>query len=134
MSLADMRKELKDLRKKAMPTPVSRMKKSECAAELARLKGSQVEEVKEVKEFLAKAEVPKKTAKKVEAVQKVEHKKQEEVVKKTKGVKAPKEASSEVKVPTTKDAAKPKKESKAGSEEMKERMAKLRAMRKKKDE
>lgn len=129
MSLADMRKELKDLRKKAMPTPVSRMKKSECAAELARLKGSHVEEVKEVKEVLAKAEVPKKTAKKVEAVQKVEHKKQEAAVKKTKGVK---EASAEVKVPTTKD--KPKKESKAGSEEMKERMAKLRAMRKKKDE
>jgi hypothetical protein len=38
-----------------------------------------------------------------------------------------------VTVPTTKDAPKPKKESKAGSEEMKARMAKLREMRKKKD-
>ena len=84
--------------------------------------------------------MPKKTAKKVEAVQKKEHAKQdaaEEPVKKTKGVKAPKEekeAVQKVKVPTTKDAEKPKKESKAGSEEMKARMAALRAMRKKKSE
>jgi hypothetical protein len=131
MSLADLRKELKDLRKKAMPTPVSRMKKTECVSELERLKGIHSKEVKDVKEVVEKAEVPKKVAKKVEAIQKKAHEKGEEAVKKTKGVKAPKESVAEVKVPTTAD--KPKKESKAGSEEMKARMAKLREMRKKKD-
>ena len=131
-SLAEMRKEIKELRKKANPVPVSRMKKSECAAELERLRGK---EEKAVEKVLAEEKVPKKTAKKVEAVQKKEHAKQdkaeEEPVKKTKGVKA-KEAESKVKVPTTLDPL-PKKESKAGSEEMKAKMAALRAMRKKKD-
>jgi hypothetical protein len=130
MSLAELRKELKDLRKKAMPTPVSRMKKTECVAELERLKGIHSKEVKDVKEVVEKAEVPKKVAKKVESIQKKAHEKGEESVKKTKGVKA---SAPEVNVPTTKDAPKPKKESKAGSEEMKARMAKLREMRKKKE-
>lgn len=124
MSLADMRKEIKELRKKANPTPISRMKKSECAAELERLRGK---EEKAVEKVLEETKVPKKVAKKVEAVQKKEHAKQdaaEEPVKKTKGVKAHKEEK--VKVPVAK-------ESKKGSEEMRERMAKLRAMRKKKD-
>lgn len=124
MSLADMRKELKDLRKKAMPTPVSRMKKADCAAELARLKGLHHVEEKKVEAVLEKAEVPKKTAKKVEAVQKKEHKKQAEepAVKKTKGVKA------EPKKEEPKKETKPKAEK--GSEEMKARMAKLREARK----
>jgi hypothetical protein len=43
MSLSDLRKELKDLRKKAMPTPVSRMKKADCAAELEKLRGKREE-------------------------------------------------------------------------------------------
>lgn len=125
MSLSDLRKELKDMRKKSMPVPVSRMKKADVAAELARMKGLHSTEVKKVEEVLAKEEVPKKTAKKVKAVQEVEHKKQEEVVKKTKGVKAA-GAPAEVKVPTTSD--KPAKPAK-GSEEMKARMAALRAKR-----
>lgn len=117
MSLSEMRKELKDLRKKAMPTPVSRMKKADCAAELARLKGLHHVEEKKVEAVLEKAEVPKKTAKKVEAVQKKEHKKQEEApVKKTKGVKEHKEEA-------------PKKKAEKGSDEMKARMAKLREAR-----
>lgn len=133
MSLADLRKELKDLRKKSMPTPVSRMKKAECAAEIERMKGIHHGEVKKVEEVLKKEEVPKKTAKKVQAVQEVAHAKAEETVKKTKGVKS----VAEVTVPTTKkEEAKPKAEEKKsmkGSEEMKARMAKLREMRKKKE-
>ena len=139
MTLADLRKELKDLRKKAMPTPVSRMKKGAVLSELEKLKGLHSKEVEAVKEVLKEEKTPKKVAKKVEAVQKVAHTKQEEVVKKTKGVK---EASAEVKIPTTKDKPKkeapkkeaPKKEDKPkpekGSDAMKEKMAKLRAMRK----
>lgn len=123
MSLADLRKELKDLRKATMPTPVSRMKKTDVARELERLKGLHTREVKEVKEVLAKEDVPKKVAKKVEAVQKTEHKKQEEVVKTTK----PKPKAVEESKPAPKKVEK-------GSEEAKARMAALRAMRKKKSE
>jgi hypothetical protein len=117
-----MRKELKDLRKKASPVPISRMKKADCAAELARLKGLHSVEEKKVAEVVAEA--PKKVAKKVESVQKVEHKKQEDVVKKTKGVKAPKEEAPKDK------AAKAKTDRPAkGSDEMKEKMKKLREAR-----
>ena len=125
MSLSELRKELKDLRKKSMPTPVSRMKKHDVATEIERLRSLHSKEVKAVSDVLAKEEVPKTTAKKVKAVQEVAHKAQEEVVKKTKGVKAPKEEKPK--------EEKPKTESKKGSEEMKERMKKLREMRKKKD-
>jgi hypothetical protein len=112
--LASLRKELKEARKSAMPVPVSRMKKADCAAELARMKGIHHTEVKKVEEVLATA--PKAVAKKVKAVQETAHKKAEAVVKKTKG-------TSKVTVPTTSD--KPAK----GSEEMKARMAALRAKR-----
>lgn len=131
MTLADLRKELKDLRKKAMPTPVSRMKKGDVAAELEKLKGLHSKEVEAVKEVLTESKAPKKVAKKVEAVQTKEHAKQEEVVKKTKGVKdrgmeepPKKKAKTEEKPKATKSDA-PK-----GSDAMKEKMAKLRAMRK----
>ena len=141
MSLAELRKELKNLRKSAMPVPVSRMKKTDVVRELERLKGLHHTEVKKVEEVLAKEEVPKKTAKKVKAVQEVEHKKQEEVVKKTKGVKAVAEEPKAEKPKTEKKKAEKPKEEKAekpkiakGSEEAKARMAALRAMRKKKDE
>ena len=126
MSLTDLRKELKELRKKAMPTPVSRMKKTDVARELERLKGLHHVEAAKVEEVMKTAEVPAKVAKKVKAVQEVEHKKQEDVVKKTKGVK--------VEVPTIKEEKKADKPAK-GSEEMKARMAALREKRKaKKDE
>jgi hypothetical protein len=128
MSLSELRAELKTLRKSAMPTPVSRMKKTDVATEIARLKGLHSTEVKKVEEVLTKSEVPKKVAKKVAAVQEVEHKKQEEVVKTTKGVKAKKEEP-KPEEPKKDATAKPSK----GSEEMKERMKKLREMRKKKD-
>jgi hypothetical protein len=118
MSLAEMRKELKEIRKKSSPVPISRMKKADCAAELARLKGLHSVEEKKVAEVVADA--PKKVAKKVESVQKVEHKKQEDVVKKTKGVKAPKEDA-----PKEKEKGRPAK----GSDEMKAKMAKLREAR-----
>ena len=135
MSLAEMRKELKELRKKAMPVPVSRMKKETVMAALDRLRGKEEVAVK-----AAVKEAPKKVVKKVEAVQKKAHKEQEEVlVKKTKGVRA----SAEVKVPTIKERGMeepPKKKAKTeekpksskGSEEMRAKMAALRAMRKSK--
>lgn len=130
MTLAELRKELKELRKKAMPVPVSRMKKEAVAAELERLRGKEEKAVEKV----LKEEAPKKVAKKVEAVQKKAHKEQEEVlVKKTKGVRS----SASVTVPTVDEP--PKKKVKVaedkptkGSEAMRERMAKLRAMRKSK--
>jgi hypothetical protein len=128
MSLSDLRKELKDIRKQAMPTAVSKMKKADVAAELGRLKGLHHTEVKKVEEVMKKEEVPKKVVKKVVAVQEVEHKKQEEVVKKTKSVRAPKEEVVKVKVPVV-DVKSAK-----GSDDMKARMAKLREMRKKKSE
>ena len=130
MTLAEMRKELKELRKKAMPVPVSRMKKTDVASELERLRGKEESAVKAV---MKAEEVPKKTVKKVEAVHKVAHKEQEEVVKKTVGVKRPaspppaKKAKGEA---PKEDKPKPSK----GSEEMKARMAKLREMRKAKKE
>jgi len=136
MSVTDLRKELKDLRKSVMPAPVSRMKKTDVAREIERLKGLHGKEEKKVEAVLEKAEVPKKVAKKVAAVQEVEHKKQEDVVKKTKGIKAeaPKEEKPKPKAEKPKAKEAPKEEkSKAGSEEMKARMAKLREMRKKKE-
>jgi hypothetical protein len=137
MSASDLRKELKDLRKKAMPTPVSRMKKTDVVREIERLKGLHHSEEKKVEAVMEKAEVPKKVAKKVAAVQEVEHKKQEEVVKKTKGLKAPKEepkAEKPKKEKAAKEAKADDKKPAKGSEEMRARMAKLREMRKKKDE
>ena len=124
MSLTDLRKELKELRKKAMPTPVSRMKKTDVARELERLKGLHHVETAKVEEVMKTAEVPVKVAKKVKAVQETEHKKQEEVVKTTKGVKAQK-----AEVPMVKEEKKADKPAK-GSEEMKARMAALREKRK----
>lgn len=126
MSLADLRKELKELRKKAMPTPVSRMKKADCAAELARLKGLHAKEEVKVAEVLKEEKVAKPVAKKVSAVQKESHKKEEEVVMPSKHIK-----KSAPKAEPKKAEGKPAK----GSEEMRERMRKLREMRKaKKDE
>ena len=128
MTLADLRKELKDLRKKAMPTPVSRMKKGDVAAELERLRGKEETAVKE-----AVKEAPKKVVKKVEAVQKKAHKEQDEVlVKKTAGVKR---SASPPPAKKAKTESKPKDDKPSkGSEEMKARMAKLREMRMKKKE
>lgn len=117
-SLAELRSELKSLRKTASPTPISRMKKADCASEIARMKGVHHAEVKKVEELLATA--PPKVAKKVKAVQEKAHEKVEAAVKKTKGVKS----TAEVSVPVATED-KPKK----GSEEMKARMAALRAKR-----
>jgi hypothetical protein len=132
MSLSDLRKELKDLRKKAMPVPVSRMKKETVMAELDRLRGK--EEVA-VKAVMKEEKVAKPVVKKVEAVQKKAHKEQDEVVKKTKGVKErgmEEPPKKKVKLAEEKPKAeKPKADKPSkGSEEMRERMAKLRAMRK----
>jgi hypothetical protein len=124
MSLSELRAELKKLRKEVMPTPVSRLRKSDCAREIERLKGVHSAEVKKVEEVLKKEDIPKPIAKKVKAVQEVAHAKAEETVKKTKGVKTA--AVQEVKVPIAKEE-KPK--ASKGSEEMKAKMAALRAKR-----
>lgn len=148
MSLADLRKELKELRKKAMPIPVSRMKKADCAAELARLRGHHVKEEKAVEKVMKEEKVAKPVAKKVEKVQKESHKKEEaDVYVPSKYAKKPVDRGMEgsAKSATTEPPKKkqkveedksetPKKPAK-GSEEMRERMKKLREMRKaKKDE
>ena len=140
MSLADLRKELKELRKKAMPTPVSRMKKADCASELARLRGHHAKEEVKVAEVMKEEKVAKPVAKKVEKVQKESHKKEEaEVYVPSKLRKAaPKEDRGMEEPPKKKqkvaETPKDKKPAK-GSEEMRERMRKLREMRKaKKDE
>jgi hypothetical protein len=123
MSLSELRKELKEIRKKAMPVPVSRMKKTECAREIERLKGIHSGEVKKVEEVMKEEKVPAKVAKTVKAVQEKAHKKGEEVVKKTKGPESKSEApKKEVKKESAEKPAK-------GSEEMKARMAALRAKR-----
>jgi crotonobetainyl-CoA:carnitine CoA-transferase CaiB-like acyl-CoA transferase len=128
MTLADLRKELKDLRKKAMPVPVSRMKKSDCVAELERLKGLRAGEEKAVEKVMKEEKVPKSAMKKVEKVHKEEHTKQDDAVKKTVGVKR-KASPPPAKKAKTEDKPKDDKPAK-GSEEMKARMAKLREMRK----
>jgi hypothetical protein len=121
MSLSDLRKELKDLRKKAMPTPVSRMKKADCASELARLKGHHAKEEVKVAEVLKEEKVSKPVAKKVEKVQKESHKKEEETMLPSKHRKAE---------PKTEQAKSKDKKPAKGSEEMRLRMKKLRDMRK----
>ena len=130
MSLADLRKELKDLRKNAMPTPVSRMKKTDCIREIERLRmlhgkeekathTAHKEEEKAVKTVMKAEKVPAKVEKAVEKVQKTAHKKEEKAEKK--------EHKAE------EESHKPSKYIK-GSPEAKERMQKLREMRgKKKD-
>jgi hypothetical protein len=135
MSLSDLRKELKDLRKKAMPTPVSRMKKADCASELARLKGHHAKEEVKVAEVLKEEKVSKPVAKKVEKVQKESHKKEEASVHvPSKHIKKADREMEEPAKKKTKTEEAPKKPAK-GSEEMRERMKKLREMRKsKKDE
>lgn len=135
MSLAELRAELKSLRKSLNPVPASRMKKADIAMEIARLKGHSVAPKAEApKTEEPKAEKPRSDKPKAEKKKVAEPKKEgsakeatTEGVKKTKGVR---ESVSEVKVPTTAEKPKPAK----GTEEMKARMAALRAKRKSKKE
>jgi len=147
MSTADLRKELKELRKKAMPIPVSRMKKVDCVREIERLrilhakeeaieKKEHKEEAAAVKKEMKKEGVPKKTAEKVSKVQEDAHKKEEKKTKKEHKEEeketAPKKAS---KRPAPKeDDDEPPRPTKylKGSKEAAEHMARLRAMRKSK--
>ena len=126
MSLNEMRTELKKLRKEIMPTPVSRMKKCDITNQIERLKPS-VQEVKKIEVVAEKktkgepkkievAVVVKKT--KGEPKKEPADKKEEVVVKKTKGAKKePADKKQEVK------------KAKAGSVEMRTKMATLRAKR-----
>lgn len=89
-SLAELRKELKDIRKSTVH-PVSRMKKADLIAELAKHRGGEVKAVVEEKKAVEKVEKAvkevKKTVKKVE----VAEQKHEKVVEKVAAIKVPKE-------------------------------------------
>jgi len=117
MSLTDLRKELKNLRKEAMPTPVSRMKKTEVATELERLRG-----LGRGSKSVASVEVPTAPAKITKPVEKKEEK----------APKAPKAKKEEKK---EEEKYVPSKFVK-GSQEAKDRMAAIRSKKgqKKSDE
>lgn len=132
MSLSDLRKELKELRKSAMPTPVSKMRKADVSRELERLKGLHSKEEKKVEAVMEKEKVAKPIVEKVKKVQEKEHAKQEKVVEKATEKKAKKPAEKKP-VEKKEEAHKPSKYIK-GSAEAKEHMAKIRASRSKKDE
>jgi hypothetical protein len=90
-SLAELRKELKEIRKSTVH-PVSRMKKADLLAELAKHRGSEVKAVVEEKKAVEKVEKAvkevKKTVKKVE----VAEEKHEKVAEKVAAIKVPKKA------------------------------------------
>jgi len=120
MSLSDLRKELKNLRKETMPTPVSRMKKTDVAMELERLRGLGRSAAKKVEESPSAPAVVEKVAKKV-----VEKKEEKKVAEKPK--KVVEEVKEEKHVPTKYIK---------GSQEAKDRMAAIRSKKgqKKSDE
>ena len=114
MSLSDLRKELKNLRKEAMPTPVSRMKKTEVAMELERLRG------------LSRTAVAKKMEESPSApaaLEKAVTKKPEQKAAKPKVEKAPKAP----KEPEVKEEKYIPSKFVKGSQEAKDRMAAIRA-------
>lgn len=117
MSLADLRKELKNLRKEAMPTPVSRMQKTAVAMELERLRGRSVAKV-DVPVVEKVVEKPKIVAEKKEKVAE----KPKVVAEKPKKEEAPKE---EKYIPS---------KFVKGSQEAKDRMAEIRSRKGKKSE
>ena len=117
MSLSDLRKELKNLRKEAMPTPVSRMKKTEVATELERLRGlGRTAVAKKVEETPSAPAALEKVAKKV--AEKKE---------------APKPKVEKKEAPKAEEAYVPSKFVK-GSQEAKDRMAAIRAKKGKKSD
>ena len=121
MSLTDLRKELKNLRKEAMPTPVSRMKKTEVATELERLRGLGRGSTKKVEESAPVEKVAKKV------VEKKEEKPKAPKVEKPKKEEAPKEEKpkDEKHIPTKYIK---------GSQEARDRMAMIRSMKGKKEQ
>ena len=81
MSLSELRSELKKLRKSATPLPISRMKKTDIARELERMKYK--EEKSDVKEYKDEVKTVQKVVKKaVEKVQEEAHLVQEKKTKK----------------------------------------------------
>ena len=123
MSLSDLRKELKSLRKDAMPTPVSRMKKTEVAMELERIRG-----LGRSSKSVAAVEVPTAPAKLEKISKPVEKKVVEKKVEAPKAPKAPK-----VEKAVVEEKYVPSKFVK-GSQEAKDRMAAIRAKKGKKSE
>ena len=122
MSLSDLRKELKNLRKEAMPTPVSRMKKTEVAMELERLRG-----LGRGSKSVAAVEVPSAPAALEKVAKKVVEKKVEEKPKAPKAEKPKKEEAPKEEKYTPSKFVK-------GSQEAKDRMAAIRAKKGKKSD
>ena len=125
MSLADLRKELKSLRKDTMPVPVSRMKKTDVAMELERLRG-----LGRTSKSVQSVEVPSAPASLEKVAKKVAEKKpvEEKKPKAEKKVAIKEEAPKEEKYTPSKFVK--------GSQEAKDRMAAIRAKKgqKKSDE
>lgn len=121
MSLADLRKELKNLRKEAMPTPVSRMQKTAVAMELERLRGRSV----------AKVEVPSAPAVLEKIAKPIAEKKEKVVEKKEKVAEKPK---AEKKPVVEKEEKYVPSKFVKGSQEAKDRMAEIRSKKGKKTE
>lgn len=89
-SLAELRKELKEFRKSTVH-PVSRMKKADLLAELARHRGGEVKAVVEEKKAVEKVEKAVKEVKKTVKKAEVAEEKHEKVVEKVAAIKVPKE-------------------------------------------
>lgn len=89
-SLAELRKELKDIRKSTVH-PVSRMKKADLLAELAKHRGGEVKAVVEEKKAVEKVEKAVKEVKKTVKKAEVAEEKHEKVVEKIAAIKVPKE-------------------------------------------
>lgn len=89
-SLAELRKELKEIRKSTVH-PVSRMKKADLLAELAKHRGAEVKAVVEEKAAVEKVEKAVKEVKKTVKKAEVAEEKHEKVVEKIAAIKIPKE-------------------------------------------
>jgi hypothetical protein len=128
MSLVELRQELKSLRKSVAPVPISRMKKTEVARELERMKSLHHKEEKtQVKEHEKEVKEVKKVVKKVvEKVQKVEEKAHLVQEKKTKESHKAEEKPVEKKPETS---VKPSMKVAKGSQEARDKMAAIRARR-----
>ncbi len=95
-SLAELRKELKEIRKSTVH-PVSRMKKADLLAELAKHRGGEVKAVVEEKKAVEKVEKAVKEVKKTVKKAEVAEEKHEKVVEKVAAIKVPKKTAPKAK-------------------------------------
>jgi len=105
-SLAELRKELKEIRKSTVH-PVSRMKKADLLAELAKHRGGEVKAVVEEKKAVEKVEKAVKEVKKAVKKTEVAEKTHEKVVEKVAAIKVPKEKKEKAAPKAKKDTEMP---------------------------